>query len=189
MLSIANQTLSRTKSLDEFSRSFRGRIQALAAAHSLLTAVNWNVTALRVLVEQALRPYASSDGSNVQISGDEVLLRPSAALTFSLVLHELTTNAAKYGALQRPGGVVAVACRVRSNGGRELRLHWAETGGPPVQPPIRRGFGLELIERSVAHELDGQIVLDYRVEGLSCDITVPLAESVGTWVSAAQRST
>ena len=189
VLSIANRTLSRAESLDEFSRSFRGRIQALAAAHSLLTAVNWNVTALRVLVEQALRPYASSDGSNVQISGDEVLLRPSAALTFSLVLHELTTNAAKYGALQRPGGVVAVACRVRSNGGRELRLHWAETGGPPVQPPIRRGFGLELIERSVAHELDGQIVLDYRVEGLSCDITVPLAESVGTWVSAAQRST
>lgn len=189
VLSIANQTLFRTESLDEFSRSFRGRIQALAAAHTLLTAVNWEVAALRVLVEQALRPYASSDGSNVQISGDEVLLRPSAALTFSLVLHELTTNAAKYGALQRPGGVVAVACRVRSNGGRELCLHWAETGGPPVQPPVRRGFGLELIERSVAHELEGQVVLDYRVEGLSCDITVPLAESVGTWVSAAQRST
>jgi two-component sensor histidine kinase len=185
--SIANQTLSRAESLDEFSRSFRGRIQALTAAHSLLTAVNWDVAALRVLVEQALRPYASSDGSNVQISGDEVLLRPSAALTFSLILHELTTNAAKYGALQRPGGVVAVACGVRSNG-RELCLHWAETGGPPVRPPVRRGFGLELIERSVAHELDGQVVLDYRVEGLSCDITVPLTEGVGVSVGVAQRS-
>jgi chemotaxis family two-component system sensor kinase Cph1 len=185
VLSIANQGLSRAESLDEFGRSFRGRIQALAAAHGLLTAVNWDVAALRVLVEQSLQPYASSDGSNVQISGDEVLLRPSAALTFSLVLHELTTNAAKYGALQRPGGVVAVDCRVRSNGGRELCLHWAETGGPPVQPPVRRGFGMELIERSVAHELEGQVVLDYRLEGLSCDITVPLAESVGTWVSAA----
>jgi chemotaxis family two-component system sensor kinase Cph1 len=72
----------------------------------------------------------SSDGSNVQISGDEVLLRPNAALTFSLVLHELTTNAAKYGALLKPGGFVAIDCRVRSNGGRELRLRWAETGGP-----------------------------------------------------------
>ena len=187
MLSIANQTLSRAESLDEFSRSFRGRIQALAAAHSLLTAVNWEVAALRVLVEQALQPYASSDRSNLRISGDEVLLRPSAALTFSLVLHELATNAAKYGALQKPGGFVAVDCRVRSNGGRELHLHWAESGGPPVRPPVRRGFGLELIERSVAHELGGQAVLEYRIDGVSCEITVPLADSVGTWVSAAQR--
>ena len=187
VLSIANQTLSRAESLDEFSRSFRGRIQALAAAHSLLTAVNWDVAALRVLVEQALQPYASSDRSNLRISGDEVLLRPSAALTFSLVLHELATNAAKYGALQKPGGFVAVDCRVRSNGGHELHLHWAESGGPPVRPPVRRGFGLELIERSVAHELGGQAVLEYRIEGVSCEITVPLADSVGTWVSAAQR--
>jgi PAS domain S-box-containing protein len=187
VLSIANQTLSRAESLNEFSRSFRGRIQALAAAHSLLTAVNWEVAALRVLVEQALQPYASSDRSNLRISGDEVLLRPSAALTFSLVLHELANNAAKYGALQKPGGFVAVDCRVRSNGGRELHLHWAEIGGPPVQPPVRRGFGLELIERSVAHELGGQAVLEYRIEGVFCEITVPLADSVGTWVSAAQR--
>ena len=187
VLSIANQTLSRAESLDEFSRSFRGRIQALAAAHSLLTAVNWDVAALRVLVEQALQPYASSDCSNVRISGDEVLLRPSAALTFSLVLHELATNAAKYGALHKPGGLVAVDCGVRSNGGRELHLHWAESGGPPVRSPVRRGFGLELIERSVAHQLDGQAVLDYRVEGLVCEITVPLTDSVGTSVSGAQR--
>jgi PAS domain S-box-containing protein len=188
VLSIANQTLSRAESLDAFARSFRGRIQALAEAHSLLTAVNWDVAALRVLVEQALQPYASSDRSNVRISGDEVLLRPSAALTFSLVLHELATNAAKHGALQKPGGLVAVDCRVRSEGSRELHLHWAESGGPPVRPPVRRGFGLELIERSVAHELGGQAVLEYPVEGVSCDITVPLADSVGTWVSAAQRS-
>ena len=188
VLSIANQTLSRAESLDEFSRSFRGRIQALAAAHSVLTAVNWNVAALRILVEQALQPYASSDGSNVRISGDEVLLRPSAALTFSLVLHELATNAAKYGALRKPGGLVAVDCGVRSNGGRELHLHWAESGGPPVRLPVRRGFGLELIERSVAHQLGGQAVLDYRVEGVVCEITVPLTDSVGTSVSGAQRS-
>jgi two-component sensor histidine kinase len=188
VLSIAGLTLARAESLDEFSRSFRGRIQALAAAHDLLTAVNWDVAGLRVLVEQALRPYASGDGSNVQISGDEVLLRPSAALTFSLILHELTTNAAKHGALQRPEGVVAVDYRVRSKGGRELHLHWAETGGPPVRPPVRRGFGLDLIERSVAYELGGQAVLDYRVEGLSCDITVRLTDSVGTSVSGAHRS-
>jgi PAS domain S-box-containing protein len=188
VLSIANQTLSRTESLDEFARSFRGRIQALAAAHSLLTAVNWDVAAMRVLVEQALQPYASSDRSNLRISGDEVLLRPSAALTFSLVLHELATNAARHGALQKPGGVVAVDCRVRSQESRELHLHWAESGGPPVRTPVRRGFGLELIERSVAHELGGQAVLQYPIEGVSCDITVPLADSVGTWAGAAQPS-
>jgi PAS domain S-box-containing protein len=182
VLSIANQTLSRAESLGEFARSFHGRIQALAAAHSLLTAVSWDVAALRVLVEQALQPYASSDGNNVRISGDEVLLRPNAALTFSLVLHELATNAAKYGALQKPGGLVAVDCRVRSNGDRELHLHWAESGGPPVRPPVRRGFGLELIERSVAHELGGQAVLEYPIEGISCEITVPLADRVGTCV-------
>jgi PAS domain S-box-containing protein len=188
VLSIANQTLSKVESLDEFARSFRGRIQTLAEAHSLLTAANWDVAALRILVERALQPYASSDGSNVRISGDEVLLRPSAALTFSLILHELTTNAAKHGALQEPGGCVAVDWRVRSNDGRELQLHWAESGGPPVRPPVRRGFGLDLIERSVAYELDGQAVLDYRGEGLSCEITVPLTRSIGTCVRGAQRS-
>ena len=83
---------------------------------------------------------------------------------------------------------MAVDCRVRSNGGHELHLHWAESGGPPVRPPVRRGFGLELIERSVAHELGGEAVLDYRVEGLSCEITVPLTDSVGSCGSAAQRS-
>ena len=134
MLSIVNQTLSRSESLDEFARSFRGRIEALAAAHSLLTAVAWDAAALRVLVEQALRPYASSDGSNVRISGGEVLLRPNGALTFSRILHELATNAAKYGALQKPGGLVAVEWAVRSNDGHELQLHWTECGGPPVRP-------------------------------------------------------
>jgi chemotaxis family two-component system sensor kinase Cph1 len=169
-------------------RSFSGRIQALAAAHSLLTAVNWDVAALRVLVQQALQPYVSSDGSNIEIRSDEVFLRPRAALTLSLVLHELATNAAKYGALQKPGGSVAIDCTVRSNGGHELHLHWAESGGPPVRPPVRRGFGLELIERSVANELGGQAVLAYPIEGVSCKITVPLGDSVGTWASTAHRS-
>jgi two-component sensor histidine kinase len=82
---------------------------------------------------------------------------------------------------------VAVDCRVRSNAGRELHLQWAESGGPPVRPPVRRGFGLELIERSVAHELGGQAVLEYPIEGVSCAITVPLTEGVGTCVSGAQR--
>jgi two-component sensor histidine kinase len=86
-----------------------------------------------------------------------------------------------------PGGLVAVDWMVRSKGGRELQLRWMERGGPPVQPPVRRGFGLELIERSVAYELDGQAVLNYPAEGLSCEIAVPLTDSVGTWVSAAQR--
>jgi PAS domain S-box-containing protein len=181
VLSIANQTLSRSESFDEFAQSFRGRIEALAAAHSLLTAVAWDAAALRVLVEQALRPYASSDGSNVRISGGEVLLRPNGALTFSRILHELATNAAKYGALQKPGGLVAVEWAVRSNDGHELQLHWTECGGPPVRPSVRRGFGLELIERSVAYELGGQAVIDHRVEGLSCEITVPLTDSVGTY--------
>jgi PAS domain S-box-containing protein len=188
VLSIANQTRSRAESLDEFVRSFSGRIQALAAAHSLLTAVNWDVAALRVLVQQALQPYVSSDGSNIEIRSDEVFLRPRAALTLSLVLHELATNAAKYGALQKPGGSVAIDCTVRSNGGHELHLHWAESGGPPVRPPVRRGFGLELIERSVANELGGQAVLAYPIEGVSCKITVPLGDSVGTWASTAHRS-
>jgi two-component sensor histidine kinase len=160
----------------------------LAAAHSLLTAVNWEVAALRMLVEQALQPYASGDRGNLRISGDEVLLRPSAALTFSLILHELATNAAKHGALQKPGGCVTVDCRVRSKGGRKLHLHWVESGGPPVRPPVRRGFGLDLIARSVAHELGGQADLEYPIEGVCCDITVPWTDNVGTWVSAARRS-
>jgi PAS domain S-box-containing protein len=174
VVSIANQTLSRSTSLSDFGQSFRGRIQALAAAHSLLTAVEWQAAELKALVEQALEPYRSRDGANIEIQGDRVLLQPNAALTLSLVLHELTTNAAKYGALQKSGGRVAVDWMVAAEGGQKLHLRWNESGGPPVRPPARRGFGINLIERSVAYELDGQATLDYRSEGLSCEIDVPL---------------
>ena len=174
VVSIANQTLSRSTSLSDFGQSFGGRIQALAAAHSLLTAVEWQAAELKALVEQALEPYRSRDGANIEIQGDSVLLQPNIALTLSLVLHELTTNAAKYGALQKSGGRVAVDWIVDADDGRQLHLRWCESGGPPVRPPERRGFGVNLIERSVAYELDGRATLDYRSEGLSCEIDVPL---------------
>jgi PAS domain S-box-containing protein len=174
VVSIANQTLSRAPSLAEFGDSFRGRIQALAAAHSLLTAAEWQAADLKVLVEQAVEPYRARDGANIEIRGDRVLLEPNAALTLSLILHELTTNAAKHGALQNARGRVAVDWEVEANDHRELHLRWNETGGPPVRPPVRRGFGVSLIERSVAYELDGSASLDYRAEGLACEIALPL---------------
>ena len=179
VVSIASQTLSRAGSLAEFGELFRGRIQALAAAHSLLTAADWEAADLRALVEQAVEPYRAGDGANIEIRGERVLLRPNAALTLSLILHELTTNAAKYGALQNADGQIAVDWTVEIDGRRQLHLRWNETGGPRVRPPARRGFGVNLIERSVAYELDGSASLEYRAEGVSCEITLPLPGGAG----------
>jgi two-component system, chemotaxis family, sensor kinase Cph1 len=117
-------------------------------------------------------PYRSRQSDNVRVQGDRVFLKPQAALPLSLVLHELATNAAKYGALCVREG------RIDVSWWREdpmLIIRWVESGGPPVQPPSHRGFGLQLIERSLAYELEGASRMEFHAAGLRCELRIPLA--------------
>jgi two-component system, chemotaxis family, CheB/CheR fusion protein len=117
-------------------------------------------------------------GERIRVNGPELTLRAQAGVALIMILHELATNAAKYGALSTPNGTLDVNWQHEDGGGRpQIRLRWIEAGGPPVKAPTRRGFGSELIERSTTHELHGQAILDYREEGLHGELTFPWNES------------
>lgn len=177
VLSIASQTRRRSASLEEFDEAFRGRILALANAHGLLTASRWEEARIDALISEALRPYMRGDDTKYRAAGPEISLTPKTALTVALVLHELATNAAKYGALSSSTGYIEIRwSREARDTGPWVRLSWSESGGPKVGAPARRGFGADLIERSIAHELGGKVQLAFCEDGLRCEITFPLAE-------------
>ena len=162
----------------DFRTAFLGRVRALAEAHSLLTQANWAAADLYAVVELAIRPYRRL-GEGVAIDGPKVRLNPKPALTMTLAMHELATNAAKYGALSN-NGTVSVSWRIVDGvAGPRVELTWLERGGPPVEPPSHRGFGSELIERGVAYELDGTAQLSYEAEGLLCRVCFPLTHDIG----------
>jgi two-component sensor histidine kinase len=172
--SIAAQTLRGSASLEEFGQAFEGRLEALSRTSTLLAVHRWRATELRALVEAALEPYRAP-GGNVHLEGPGVTLSPKTALTLSLVLHELATNAAKYGALSVPQGRVEVTWANKETAeGRHLSLAWTEHDGPEVRTSDRRGFGRRLIERSVAYELDGSAELEFAPTGVRCRIELPL---------------
>jgi PAS domain S-box-containing protein len=147
---------------------FEGRLAALAAAHDLLTRSNWEGAELGELVEAVVAAHC---GDRVRIEGPPLHLVPKLAVTLALALHELCTNAVKYGALSAPGGRVTVAWTRR---GDRLALRWEESGGPPVTAPGKRGFGTRMIERALAGEPGGRAGLDFRAEGLACEIEADL---------------
>jgi two-component sensor histidine kinase len=131
---------------------------------------------LTTLLEDELAPYRSEGQSNIEPGGPPVSLTSRQAVVLGMAFHELATNAAKYGALSVPTGIVELKWEVRSaDGGHQLHLRWAETGGPPVQRPTRTGFGLRLISEGLAHELDGAAQIDFESAGVRCTIDVPLA--------------
>jgi len=148
---------------------------ALSSAHSLLTRENWEGASLHELLATTLAPLCAPDEGPFDISGPELRLTPQMAVALSMALHELCTNAAKYGALSGPAGRVTVRWSVTGhNGTGRLLLRWTEQGGPPVQPPKRRGFGSRLIERGIAHELGAEVRLHFAPPGVICEIDAPL---------------
>lgn len=161
--------------LEDFVGDLHRRLRSMAAAHSLLSRARWEGAELRSLVEQELGPHldGQSGPARVAIAGPAVRLRPKAALAISLALHELTTNAAKYGALSAPGGMVHIAWGMS---GGKLLLDWQERGGPPVSAPTRRGFGLLVIERSLAYEVNGRSRLDFAPAGVAFHVEMPLRQ-------------
>jgi two-component sensor histidine kinase len=170
--SLVTQTMIGSPSPATFAEALSGRLAALSKVHALLTDSSWQGATLADLVTAETSPYCSQELDNVTVQGEAVVLSPQAALTLSLTLHELATNAAKYGALSVPGGRIDVSWR---RAGELLIISWAESGGPPVQPPSQRGFGSKLIERSVAHELEGGSRMEFLPAGLRCELKIPLA--------------
>lgn len=166
--SIASQTIRSAVDLPTARQAFESRILALSQAHNLLSAQQWTSAPLAAIVEQEASAY---DPDSVSAGGPTILLTPKASIAVALVLHELFTNAAKYGALSSPGGKVAIAWR-RHPSAKGFAIDWSESGGPPVQPPSRSGFGSRMIERVVQGELDGTFTASYEPGGFGCTIEV-----------------
>jgi len=174
--SIAAQTLRSAKNAAQFKESFEGRLLALSMTHNLLTLKSWREADLHDIAEQELAPYKREADERVVIDGPRVDLPPRYAINLGLVLHELVTNAAKYGALSVPVGRLSLSWAVvhAEDHRQTLRIQWNESGGPTVQPPKRQGFGSRLIRRSIEGELDGSMILDFASAGVAYDISVPL---------------
>jgi light-regulated signal transduction histidine kinase (bacteriophytochrome)/CheY-like chemotaxis protein len=166
------QTSVSAESLSAFVKGLAARIQSMAKAHSLLSQSRWEGVSINSLLMEELAPYVRGRAS-FEIVGPDVILTSKSALALSLAIHELATNAAKYGALRSSTGRVAIRWTLNEAGG--LDLSWTESGGPVVSPPTRRGFGSTLIERALAMETDGQAVLRYLPDGVVCDVALPQA--------------
>jgi two-component sensor histidine kinase len=174
VLSIIALTRRRATKLDDFADGLDGRIRALSATHDLLTQSDWGTTPIRAVVEAELVPYAHAGDHETDLQGPDIQLAPNDALSLGLAMHELATNAAKYGALSQPGGRVTVHWKLVAEA--LVRIEWQESGGPPVAPKRGRGFGTDLIERIVAHELKNPVQLDFLPDGVRCILTIPVRQ-------------
>jgi len=169
---LARQTFRNTGDVRVAVATFEDRLTALSRAHNLLTDENWASASLRDIIGDQLG--VDRWGDRIALDGPEVALSPQVAVSLALALHELGTNAAKYGALSNDNGRVLV--RWRTDPGRAtVILRWAESGGPPVTSPARPGFGSRMIERALAAEAGGRVALQFQPDGVVCDIEAPMA--------------
>ena len=160
--------LTQADTPDLLKQAIEGRIQALANVHALFVKSRWLGAELRSLVMQEILPYSQAGDARVRVDGPPLFLETSTAQTIAVALHELTTNAAKYGALSVPEGRVEIAWSHKAD--EHFTLRWTETGGPAVEPPTRKGFGTRVMEAMVKSQLQGEIRFDWRSEGLACEI-------------------
>lgn len=173
--SISWQTFRDGSDPRQAQQKFDARLAALAHAHDVLSDHKWQSASVREIVERVLEPYMAAEHERVRLSGPELQLDPRTALIVSMVLHELATNAAKYGALLNGDGSILMDWAATEGAkGKRLRLHWQETGGPPVSPERRRGFGSLLIEKSFATQLGGSAKLEFAPTGVNCTLECPL---------------
>jgi PAS domain S-box-containing protein len=170
--SLAAQTVRTAPDLPAFKRNFESRLVALSRAHDMLTRQGWEGASFREIVTEELAPYAQGEPGRIILDGPDLLVQPAAALALTMVVHELASNAVKYGALSAAGGSLHLQWRVdpAPSGAAMLQFDWREEGGPPVAPPARSGFGSKLIERSIAGELQGKSELIFDPAGLRCRI-------------------
>jgi len=163
--------LSQAETPEDLKTAIEGRLQAISSAHSLFAQSRWQGANLRTLITQELAPFGPSRGGRAHFHGPELVLDPNSAQSIAIVLHELTTNAVKYGALSGDAGTLSVEWSVGADG---VAVRWTETGGPPVTaPPRRRGFGTRVIEQLVRQQIRGTVEFDWQPTGLICRITLP----------------
>ena len=173
--SIASQTLRNAETAAEAKEAIEGRLLALSRAHDVLTRESWEGADLSEIAEQALAPYANPHEDRLHLKGSWVRVPPRMALALAMALQELATNAVKHGSLSNAAGEIRLTWHVEQGNPARLHLRWEESGGPPVHAPTRRGFGSRLIERSLAHDLDGKAQIEFRSGGVVCSVDAPLA--------------
>jgi two-component system CheB/CheR fusion protein len=180
VVSIAQQTVAHTPTPEEFQKSFFGRLRALARSHELLSRENWGEVAIERVMKQALTPFAQPDSQRIALAGPAIMLSPALALSFGMIIDELATNAVKYGSLSNDKGRVAIDWSVSGatgDGAPLLTLAWRESGGPPVTPPEKWGFGMQLIRGEVEYSHSGAAQFDFAESGFTANFEIPLSRA------------
>jgi two-component sensor histidine kinase len=179
VVAISNRTLRNAASPEAFAVAFKDRIYSLAGAHEHLAERRWRDADMKALVLMALAPFRGEGADGLTICGPPIQLRPEAAVSFLMTCHELATNAAKYGALSRPDGRVAVNWSLKKDAEPgSFAFEWRESGGPVVAAPGRRGFGLDMIQRGFARDVGGEAELDFAPEGVRFHLNAPLSQKI-----------
>jgi PAS domain S-box-containing protein len=174
---MARQTARHARSTDSFVERFSARLQALARSHDLLVQDGWHGASLVDLIRSQLGPYFDRSGAQIAIDGPPVSLRPEAAQSLGLALHELAANAAQFGALSSPAGHVSITWGWRSERiPPAVEILWVESGGPGVSTPEQRGFGTLVVERNLSRALEAEVDLTFGSEGVRCRIVIPAAQ-------------
>jgi two-component sensor histidine kinase len=166
--------MTKANSIEAYVTAVEGRIKALSRVHTVLSQSRWEGADLAGLVAEELAPYRTTEQDQVQASGPGIVLQPAAAQTLALVLHELVTNAAKYGALSSQSGKVKL---VWTSDGRSIEFTWMETGGPPTSKPATVGFGTRIVLASIERQLGGRVTFDWLPQGLKCVFSVPQGDT------------
>ncbi len=175
--------LTKSPSKDGYIKAVEGRIQALAQAHTLLSESRWQGADVSRLVTEEIAPYRSADPKRIRIEGPSLWLSPERSQSLALVLHELATNSAKYGALSIPEGRLAIHWSIETG---SLKLRWEEAAGPPVIVPKSHGFGTKIMNASIKHQIGGNVAWDWRASGLHCTLQIPLGIDGVSHLHAAQ---
>lgn len=169
--SLVSQSRGEATDIASYTQVLDGRIQSLARAHDQLTRRAWSPISLLELIDTEIRAFLNGQGHRLKVSGVAPMLAPQILSTMALVVHELVTNAAKYGPLVDKSGIVSIDMRIAADGA--LTIAWRERGGPPVQAPTRRGFGMTIIEKTIPYELGGAVDTRYAPAGFEADIMIP----------------
>ena len=176
VLSIAKRTTSPEGTVAGFQKAFASRIHALASTHNLLADRSWNAISVSEILTSEIKPFVDSLHNRLIIEGKNANINSRAAIAFGMVIHELATNAVKYGALSATSGKISIT--ISHLPSQTIVVDWKERGGPIVSPPDRNGFGQTVITRSMQYADDGGAALTYEPEGLSCRISIPSCDVV-----------
>jgi PAS domain S-box-containing protein len=178
--SIARRTARTAGTMEEFENRFERRLQGLAASHDVLVRKNWQGAPLAELVRQQLVPFVEIQSSRFELVGPDIVVTADAAQAIGLAIHELATNAIKYGALSAPTGKVRISWMLDGNAGAssQLSFNWIELGGPPATPPSRKGFGHVVIVDMIERSLNGKVAVEFAVEGLKWSVSMPATNLV-----------